>query len=64
MLKLGRRGEQIKLLHFVPRFHSNLRKHAKKTNVASLWGILEKECQVHALYGPSLSPPPDMSQWQ
>ena len=67
MLKLGRRGEQIKLLHFIPRFHSNLRGHAKKppmTQVFGLRGILEKECQVHALYGPSPSAPPDMSRWQ
>ncbi len=38
MLKLGRRGEQIKLLHFVPHFHSNLRGHAKKNSMTQVFG--------------------------
>jgi hypothetical protein len=64
MLGLGRSREQIKLLHLVPRFHSNLSGHTKKNNDASLRGNLGKEFQVRALYGPSPSAPPDMSQWQ
>ena len=65
MLKLGRWGEQIKLLHLVPRFHSNLSGHTKKNDDASLLrGNLGKEFQVRALHGPSPSAPPDMSRWQ
>jgi hypothetical protein len=41
-----------------------LRTHQKKPDDARLWGILEKECQVHALYSLSPSAHPNMSQWQ
>ena len=38
MLKLGRWGEQIKLLHLVPRFHSNLSRHTKKNPMTQVFG--------------------------
>ena len=38
MFKVGRRGEQIKLLHFVPRFDTNLCGHAKKTPMTQVFG--------------------------
>ena len=38
MLKLGRWEEQIKLLHLVPHFHSNLSRHTKKTPMMQVFG--------------------------
>jgi hypothetical protein len=54
MLILGRRGEKIKLLHFVPRFQSKNCRYAKKNDAACIWGILEKTaecmpCTAHHL---------------
>ncbi len=65
MLKLGKGGGANQ----APPFYSMLSQQPpqtcqKKPDDASLWVILEKECQMHALYGPSPSAPPDMSQWQ
>ena len=60
-VEIGKMGGADQLLHLVPRFHSNLSGHTKKTDDASLRGNLGKEFQVRALYGPSPSAPPDMS---
>ena len=64
MLILGRRGEKIKLLHFAPRFQSKKLQIRQKKRCRMYLGDPGEDCQVHALYSPSPSAPPNESQWQ